>query len=282
MSYSDGSLRPQSPNRGRHPTSRDSLALPHPALHESAGPIRASSKSVLCSRRRDAASAAWLPARSTRACSRPPPPRQVEAHAPCPPLRARRWPLPLLPSRVALRRYCAVLSAPFRDHPPPTLSASPFVSPLIGNIARTRVPGFAGSISSVPPNCRTRSRIPVIPTPSPRTPFRRFCKRNGSIPLPASLISSTIFCSSLHIRIFAVWLSACLWMFASASWMMRNSAVFNSRVNLLPGSLISLLTLMPLRSLNPVTYHSSAGSSPASSSNGGCNRWEMVRMSAPQ
>jgi hypothetical protein len=36
----------------------------------------------------------------------------------------------------------------------------------IGNIARTVVPPFSDSMSKVPPSCRTRSRIPLSPTPT--------------------------------------------------------------------------------------------------------------------
>ena len=63
---------------------------------------------------------------------------------------------------------------------------------------------------------------------------------------------------------------------------MRKSAVLSSRDNGWLVSIISLLTAMPLRSLNPETYHSSAGINPTSSSIGGCSKYEIVRMSAVQ
>src|SRR5579859_1386876 len=66
-------------------------------------------------------------------------------------------------------------------------------------------------------------------------------------------------------------------MFVRHSWTTRKIAVSNSLGSRSRSCGKSRSTTIPLRCPNPSTYQRSADDKPASSSKGGCNRWEMVR-----
>ena len=52
-----------------------------------------------------------------------------------------------------------------------------------------------------------------------------------------------------------------------------------SRVEVAPPALAPSVTSPPLRSEKPWRYHRAADEKPTSSNSGGCNRWEIVRVS---
>ena len=74
------------------------------------------------------------------------------------------------------------------------------------------------------------------------------------------------------IRIVAVGLPECRWMFVKHSCTSRKTAVSTSRDSRPKSSPHSSSTAILLRSANPSTYHLSAGASPVSSNIGGCSR----------
>lgn len=70
-------------------------------------------------------------------------------------------------------------------------------SPLSGIFTFTSVPSRSDSISRLPLRCRTRSRIPARPTPTPELVLRNCSRRSSGIPFPKSRIDRITFSASI-------------------------------------------------------------------------------------
>src|ERR1700684_4681681 len=91
-------------------------------------------------------------------------------------------------------------------------------------------------------------------------------------------MESTTVLPSEYRRTSAVALPECRSTFVRLSCKTRKSA--SSAALLKNGAAAtSIVTLIPLRSLKPSTYHCAAEEKPTSSSNGGGNRYKKVRIS---
>lgn len=77
-----------------------------------------------------------------------------------------------------------------------------------GSRATTTVPVSVELISKLPPSCRSRSRIPLIPTPAVPSEFMT-CLFSGGMPLPLSSTSRLIWLPEQVTRILATGL--CEW-----------------------------------------------------------------------
>jgi hypothetical protein len=161
---------------------------------------------------------------------------------------------------------------------------SPFTGlPLISEIGIT-------TLSNVPSLSDLIRREPLTPACVPAFPLNRhLCRRYlrqavfnvfGGIPCPLSLISNRTCLASTIRRISATELPECLWTLVRPSCKARNSAISTSLCNRSSCDGSSSFTLIPLRWPKPSSYHRMAEPRPASSNNGGCSRWEIVRVSA--
>src|SRR5207249_1750081 len=143
--------------------------------------------------------------------------------------------------------------------------------------ARTSVPGLAGRISSLPPNCETRSRIPAMPTPTggELCALSRSSTSEG-IPTPWSSTSSRISGPMRRSRTEALVLPECRCTLVRLSCTIRKRVISSSVESRPSSSGRSSVTSTLLRWPNPCTYQRSDAGRPASSSSGGCSKCDKV------
>src|SRR6266851_3952773 len=98
--------------------------------------------------------------------------------------------------------------------------------------ARTRVPRGPDSISSVPPSCESRSRMPAIPTPTAAGIWvLTQASLSRGTPMPRSSTSSTTSGPLRQSRMLALELPECRWTLVKLSCTTRKRVITSSRLS---------------------------------------------------